>query len=286
MIFTVLAGTLQIIGFFQPQPEKLVVIPAPLSREIHDAESNKRHHFVSYKAHRKNGELLTAITASIDGLEYRVISETDELCLKLMDQFDYDGNGTTDALISNNLTCGGNAAGDTFFFISYKGDGHFERTEEFGYSWDDPVIETWKGTRTVLITSNSEGAGNTKAEELRERYVLSAGKAVLVERSERKELVAIQEMRSDVFSSGDKARKEKLSFDIDNDGRNDSIEFEYWERWGRMNWSARFARGDVFESEFTCKRLGILQSISNGHRDLVCDHDTILKWTGDGYAHE
>jgi hypothetical protein len=129
-----------------------------------------------------------------------------------------------DALVTNITACGGNCCANSFFFYSYLGDGHFQRTSDFGYSWVDPKIEKWKGRWSVVVTSNDEGVNTDAPYEITERYVLDAGKAVKVEESVRKELVAKVEIRSEEFDFNENDETRSLSYDLDGD----DIKDECW----------------------------------------------------------
>ncbi len=224
------------------------------------------------------------LKAELDGKTYIVISKKDEIrCLEIVDQRDYDGNGTTDALLSFNNTCGGNCCANSFFFVSYLKDGHFQKSDAFGYSWANPNIKKWKQKWSVLVTSNNEGVNNNPAKEIIERFVLDSGKAIKVEESERKEIISIVELRSDQFDFDKENQIKIINFDLDGDQIEDKIETRFWHRWGRLLLTVNLSSGYVFKSNFGCKRIGVLPTKSNSVNDLVCDQDSILRWNGSEY---
>ena len=101
-----------------------------------------------------------SLVARIGNREHVVIRETDDLCLALADQRDYDGDGTRDALVSHRVDCAGVGV---LFFVS--GSDGFQRSNSFpGYQ---PTIEPWEGHWSVVT-----GAG---------RYVQRGGRAIRVE---------------------------------------------------------------------------------------------------------
>jgi hypothetical protein len=273
---------MQINDFFAGSDEGILIVPAPDFAKSREDPLLKRTK-IAYSTVPQGSVIDTALHAAIDGHEYSVVSKSENLCLEVLDQHDYDGNGSSDALVSNISACGGSGSANSFFFVSYLGDGHFERSDEFGYSWVNPVVEQWNGRWTVLVESNNSGANLHAPEEVRERYALADGKAVLLERSGRSEIVAEIDVRSDVFASGDPDRTEKLEVDLDSDGVSDVVSFRYWERWGSFLWSVNLSRGSSYESNTGRKRLGVLQTSTKGVRDLVADHDTVLRWNGTRY---
>ena len=226
--------------------------------------------------------LSTRLIATVDGQSYEVISDAENLCLKVVDQGNYDGSGLTAALIENVIACGGNGAANSFFFVAYVGNGHFERSHEFGYSWTEPFIERWNGRPSVRVLTTNEGMNTDDPLEVMERYVLDAGSAVKVEESVRKSLIAQREMKSSEFGLNSGSQGQSLSFDLDGDGLPDVISGKPWQRWGRLWWSVSFSSGQTYDSSLACKRLGVLSTRTNGVNDLVCDQDDILRveWRG------
>jgi hypothetical protein len=93
----------------------------------------------------------------------------------------------------------------------------------------------------------------------------------------------VVEMRSEIFEGNAEEETHTLKYDLDGDGKQDTIIGRLWERWGRILWTVEFANGKRFSSNDACKRIGVLGTKTNGVNDLVCDQDTVLHWDGDGY---
>jgi hypothetical protein len=224
-----------------------------------------------------------ALSATENGKTYRLIDKSKEMCLEVVDQRDFDGNGFVDALVSHVAACGGNAVANTFFFVSALGNGRFEISDEFASSWGDPIIEKWKGRWSVVVTSSNEGVNQQRPVEITRRFVLESGKAVQVEEKRRKDIASIAEIRSEIFDPNKVDETHSLEYDLDGDGKKDQIKTTYWARWGRMFWTVEFADGKKFSSDTACKRIGVLKTKTNGVSDLVCDQDTVLRWNGREY---
>ncbi len=114
----------------------------------------------------KGARFFDILVARIGNREHVVLGETDDMCLDLPDQRDFDGDGNQDALVFRSPACRGDAAPGLLFFVS--GDIAFRRSNPFpGHR---PRIERWNGGWSVLT-----GAA---------RHVLRDGRAVPVERIE------------------------------------------------------------------------------------------------------
>ena len=125
-----------------------------------DAVSAEREPAIAY--HLVEGaRFFDILVARVGTREHILIGETDDMCLELVDQRDFDGDGAPDALVLQDVGCGGVGATDALFFVS--GDQGFRRSNRF--PGDRPTIERWNGGWSVVT-------GGT-------RYVLDDGRAVL-----------------------------------------------------------------------------------------------------------
>ncbi|HEY6352630.1 MAG TPA: hypothetical protein VI636_24805 [Candidatus Angelobacter sp.] len=224
-----------------------------------------------------------ALVATLNGKRQVLVSKSKNKCLQIIDERDFDGDGSLDALVEDVTACGGNCCSNQFFFASALPDGTFAVSDEFADSWKDPVIEKWKGRWSVVVVSNNEGVNTDRPVEFTRRFVLEAGKAVKVEEHQRKDMNSILEMRSEIFHSQNERETHTLKYDLDGDGKKDTITGHLWERWGRIMWTVEFADGKKFSSNDACKRIGVLATKTNGVHDLVCDQDTVLHWNGSEY---
>ena len=110
----------------------------------------------------KGARFFDILVARIGNREHIVIGETDDMCLDLPDQRDFDGDGIRDALVFRSPRCRGDAAPGLLFFVS--ADTTFRLSNPFpGHR---PRVERWNGEWSVLV-------GET-------RHVLRDGRAVPV----------------------------------------------------------------------------------------------------------
>jgi hypothetical protein len=251
----------------QPQPR-----PAP-----------QRPLATRYSVEKPDDSMFGILRAAVGGRTYTLIGKSKEMCLAIVDQRDWEGNGSRSALVERIAACGGDCCPNSFFFVSARPDGHFAIGEDLADSWAEPIVERWRNQWSVVIVSNNEGSNTDRPVEIARRFVLQDGKGVKVEESRRKDIESLMEMRSEIFH-GD-GEEHSIQYDLDGDGRKDTIGARLWERWGRMIWTVRFANGKEFTSSgaAACKRIGVLSTKTGGVSDLVCDQDTVLRWSGHDY---
>ena len=112
----------------------------------------------------KGARFFDILVARIGNREHIVIGETDDMCLDLPDQRDFDGDGSRDALVFRSPRCRGDAAPGLLFFVF--ADTTFRLSNPFpGHR---PRVERWNGEWSVV----TDGA----------RHVLRDGRAVRVGR--------------------------------------------------------------------------------------------------------
>lgn len=118
---------------------------------------------------------------------------------------------------------------------------------------------------------------------LKFRYVLKQGKIISVEEIKPVELIALKEVRANEFDVKKINEKRLIYFDMDNDGRTDTVFCEFFHRSESLNWEIKFANKKVFKSNLDCKRIGVLCSVTYSYNDLVIDKNIIISCYGRGY---
>jgi hypothetical protein len=218
------------------------------------------------------------LIATVEGKSY-VLKEGESIGLNIIDCKDFDGNGSLDALVSINPGGGVGYFGDTYYFQSYIGDGHFQESDNFGYSFGKPIVKLRDKKWSVVVTSNNEGVNTDEPQEVTEHYILKLGQAVKIEESHHKPLDAIVEIN---VNSGEDFKE--VTYDLDYDGELDTIKGHLFFRFGRYQWGVYFGNGKkLVNNETIYKRIGVLESKTNGIHDLVADFDEVLKWNGITY---
>jgi hypothetical protein len=152
--------------------------------------SPQRPRKIEYFVEKSDDSMFSTLKARANGKTYTLIDKSEEACLVVVDQRDWDGNGLTDALVARVTACGGNCCPDGFFFVSALGYGQFKTSHDLADSWKDPVIEKWKNHWSVVIVSTNAGMNSNRPEEITRRFILQAGQPVKVEESLRREIKA------------------------------------------------------------------------------------------------
>jgi hypothetical protein len=245
-------------------------------------DTNRRT-FGDFVLEEVEGEFSDELYGVHEGKKIPIVTRKDEECLLVEDERDFDGNGHNDVLVCHLTACGGHCCGNVYFFVSNQGNGTFTRTDSKGEDWGQPTIERWQGKWSVLIKSMVQGVGNYVLDETTERFILKEGKMELVETIVAKEIETVSEIRSMAYDSVSEDQPLELQFDLDEDGKMDQINATLWEEWGRLMWSVEFGSGTIMQDGMPAKRLGVLESMTEGYHDLVVDFSTILEWTGKRY---
>lgn len=240
---------------------------------------------ITYFGKKNEGELFfNKLYAKVDGYDYQ-IDIPEDICFDIEAQIDFDKDGMKDALITNIQACGGNAIGNSFFFVSYTGGGFFNISNSFGNSvWDDPVIEDWKEQKSVVIFDNNDGFNTEKNYSSKERYVLKQGKAVRVEFAKKNSIVASQEVKASDFHNGKEEETIRMNYDLDGNGEMDYFECRYWDRWDALLFDIVLNGNRLGCDNNGVSRVGVLSTKTNGMQDLICNENDIIKWNGSEYV--
>lgn len=202
-----------------------------------------------------------------------------DICIDIVAQGDFDNDGINDVLVRDIVACYGNACGDSFFFVCYKGEGEFKISEKFGECiYEEPIIANWKDYKSVTITYADEDA----ILMIKDRYICEKGAAVKVESIKIDKANAIQEViRSDFFNRNNDSTL-RLTIDLDENGIEDYIDCKLWPRGNALSYSIILNGEDLMESN-TGFRIGVANSKTNGMHDLILDVNEIIKWDGEKY---
>ncbi|MCP4162890.1 MAG: hypothetical protein GY760_22750 [Deltaproteobacteria bacterium] len=224
-----------------------------------------------------------SIKASVSGTVFDVPGK--ESCLMLVDQNDYDGDGYKDALLENAVACGGNCCPNSFFIVTYKGDGNFKVLDSFNSSWEGADLQKWKGRWSIVTKFVNAGSNTSDYYESRSRHMLINGETVLVEFDEKKEIEALMNIRAKEFDISKVNQSKNYRFDLDGDGEKELMQCKLWNRWGVVQCEIK-RKEKIILKNIGGKRVGVLKRKTNGMHDIVSNHEEIYKWNGSEYKKE
>ena len=247
-------------------------------------ESHVDIKFYCKKRSESNGLFAKELFAKVDGYEYKIDLPRD-ICINIIEQKDFDQDGIDDVLVENVQACGGNAVGNSYFFVTYLGDGFFNVSNEFGNSvWEQPKIEDWKGIPSVLIVESNTGRNREESYVAKERYTLKQGKAVRVETAKKQEISVLKEVRNSAFHNEDDPNKTiTMEYDLNSDGINEIFYVKYWDRWDAVIFSL-IVNGKTYDCSIGSDRVGISSETTNGYHDIILGENGIFKWNGVNYS--
>ena len=240
----------------------------------------------------QNSDYHDEIKSVINGKEYILISQEEELCLHIDRIDDFNKDKYDDLLIQHITACGGNCCANSYQVFSFDGN-KFHKSDIVGYDWDGIEIVQKELGFSFVVDEVHEGAGNTSMCNDRVlEYKLVEHKFQLINEIVDQQVPAIVELTSldyqntypDPHTSVD--NRISMTFDIDNDYKIDTLSASYWWRWGRLlRWRINFGNGSTYycEEYSSPKRIGIMTSTTNDVHDIVLECDEILKWNGEAY---
>ena len=88
-------------------------------------------------------------------------------------------------------------------------------------------------------------------------------------------MVSELEVTATELSSGE---NKILEVDLDLDGKMDQMVCYYWARWGAVSCDINSSKHGECHLSGRCNRIGVLDTATNGLRDLVCDKDVVFKF--------
>lgn len=217
--------------------------------------------------------------ANINGQEYEIPIPGD-ICIDIITQGDFDNDGINDVLVKDIVACYGNACGDSFFFVCYKGEGDFKISEEFGSNiYEEPIVENWNDNKSVILIYFDRDKILTR----KDRYICEKGAAVKVESIKMDKANAIKEIIASDFHDGNEEATLRLTIDLDENGIEDYIDCKYWQRCDAVVYSIILNGEDLGECNTGVYRIGVANSKTNGMHDLIWNGNTIIKWDGEKY---
>ena len=219
-----------------------------------------------------------AVLAYLNGIEYEVQHPNWDVMqpYSVEQSADLDGDGRLETLIR--VSHGGNCCPADISILSYRGDGFFTYLDETPISggWGGVEIVTEAGRPIIRVHDAPAGHGNLLAQRGERDYTLVNGRPELIaERTEFGFPRQVAGLSLEEVQSSEGQRKD-LIFDIDQDGQQDVISCQYWQRWGVLNCSAEIS-GELTPVDIQCRQVSISNAVfglQRSHR-LLCDGEIV-----------
>ena len=260
----------------QLKPELIKLFSVSNEAEMKPATAADGQHpkaeSVTYKEERKSVErfagrpsMETTVVALINGKRLEVPG--DNCPVDLIVQKDFNGDGVMDALISITRLCGGSGEWEETMFVTVA-DGKIVTVPVAG----GKIVE--EGGR-FLIKSESDDAT--------EYFGFDGQKAIMVRSVPHRKLAAIVEFRTKGGLNDNEV--ETLDADLDMDGKSDRITCHIWQRRAVVtSCILPLPGGRTEEIKLSCGRVGVLNTLSNGYRELVCNNNAVIRFDGKGWV--
>jgi hypothetical protein len=262
----------------------VITLPAPVASTPSAPVAHSIHYEVTGPTDEDPDGEKAGVFAVRGGVSFKISQRWPNVhCLSVVEENDFDGDGQTDALIESSACS--SYIQPTYFFVAGTLSDDFA-AHELGIG-DNLKVESWNGRRTAVLEWSNLGRNLDRPETVTQRFVFEHGHAVKVDELRTVELVALANLRAEDFSNAKPGQEKTLSFDLNDDGKKDTIAGTLWERWGTIKWQVRLSDGSVSDdgNGRGCRRLGVLADRTKGHRDLVCDFDTRIRWNGEHYVY-
>jgi hypothetical protein len=234
------------------------------------------------------------LMAEVDGQKYlikpdpSIDSEWESLPYKEIHQvLDLDGDGKLEAIISG--IDNGNCCAPAWYIASHRGGSFFtiENKREM-YGFEPPSLTKINGVNILIFKPSFDGFYNTSISEKQSLFKFENGRIIQLSTLENSALIP---SKIELYSGTLKLVVEEennleatisIYADMDLDGKEDEIQCRYWTRWGDLSCTMISTQRGEINMPVACDRYGVLNSISNGMKQLVCDRSTIVSFDGHG----
>ena len=232
--------------------------------------------------------------AEVDGQKYliepdpSIDSKWESLPYKEIHQvLDLDGDGKLEAIIS--AVDNGNCCALAWYIASHRGGSFFtiENQREM-YGDEPPSVTKINGVNILIFKPNFDGFDKTSISEKQSLFKFENGRIIQLSTLENSALIP---SKIELYSGTLKLVVEEennleatisIYSDMDLDGKEDEIQCRYWTRWGDLSCKIIFTQRREINMPWGCDRYGVLDTISKGMKQLVCDRSTILSFDGHG----
>ena len=200
---------------------------------------------------------------------------------------DFDDDGRKEIILE--MHNGGNCCGYEYAIISHRGGKFFSTVQHQVFDGAGfPTLELIEadGETLLQVVHRSEGADNTSQSLTNSLLKFEHGEIKLLSQNENDAwLPAVLEVNSHEFDQENPVNIVKL-IDMDGDAELDRLICSYWARWGDVVCDVDSSLLGYQDLSLGCDRFGVLNSSTNGLRDLVCNRSTMLIFNQSNYQNK
>lgn len=204
---------------------------------------------------------------------------------EIFSKIDLDRDGNDEVILK--MHHGGNCCGYEFAVITHRSDYFFGIVEHEllnGALFPSLEIVEIGGANFLEVVTRSEGVDNTSQVQTISLLKFEYGQLRLVSESQNAAIVpALVEVNSYEFDLDNPTQIIK-QLHIDSDNKLDKLICDYWSRWGDVVCDIDSSVFSYQDLSLGCDRVGVLNSETNGMKDLVCNRFSRLAFNGAEYV--
>lgn len=219
--------------------------------------------------------------------EKRLIAFQSDSMDRFVLQKDIDNDGYDDAIVYT--TEGGNGVAQTYYLVSYRGEGGFS-VHELAYSWTDPELiqdgVRWK----VRFTVSAQGTAYGTLEDSLVIYSFSNNEVSVDEAKAAVEFAEVEFTFDQAYMNRPNEPKNgdlyKWEADILGRGDKGSLECELWVRWGLLQNCSYQVKEEWYTFSYKvphpsleapqCKLIRLIGTGEDSPPRIMCDYDEIV----------
>lgn len=263
-----------------------------IARDVEQAtESKARIVYEAYGGENADGTYNpqgSSILAQVNEKRLIAFQSSDEYTLhRFVLQKDIDNDGYDDAIVYT--TYGGNGAAQTYYLVSYRGEGGFS-AHELAYSWTDPELiqdgVRWK----IRFTVSGQGAGYGTLDDSLAIYSFSDNEVSVDEAKAAIEFAEVEFTFDEAYQNRPNEPKNgdlyEWEADILGRGNRGSLECELWVRWGLLQNCSYQVKEEWYTFAYKvplpsievpqCKLIRLIGTGEDSPPRIMCDYDEIV----------
>jgi hypothetical protein len=247
--------------------------------QLHGAEA------ASYSTYWHEGLGREMLVATVDGQDYWITDDEDlgadfplsgMVMIDIEEQGDFDADGFRDVLFTANA--GGSSSIPRYYVASHLGDSFFHVSSAAGLQTyaSYKLIDVGDGLKKFKVYYSFDDVDHTTRVDGYGIYELRRGKLNrIADVTNHAKIPVALEIRSSDFHD---EWEQSFTFDVDGDGKLDTLNCTYWQRWGDIGCDMELSLYGEISQSWGADQLGVALSKTNGVHDLVYEWVGLMKF--------